>query len=80
MSQYVIELDYLINDKLKPLGQQVGALSREIYLCDLALAGIKFTRLSDCELSISDRELTKMLLFHNDPDIHVTIVNTLWTH
>ena len=69
----LLHVDYLVNDSLRPLGGQVGALSREIWLCDIWLAGIRYTRLSDCEIIIEDRDLTKLMLFYTDPTITLTV-------
>ena len=69
----LLHVDYLINDSLRPLGGQVGALSREIWLCDIWLAGIHYTRLSDCEILVEDRDLTKLMLFYTDPTITLTV-------
>ena len=68
---YTVHVDYLINDALRPLGSQVGELTREIWLCDIARAGISYTRLSDSEIDIKDRDLTKIVLFYPDPHIQL---------
>lgn len=66
---HTLHVDYLINDDLRPLGAQVGELTREIWLCDIASAGIVYTRLSDSEIQLESRELTKLVLFYTDPSI-----------
>lgn len=72
----LIELDYLTQDLHKPLGAQVGAITREIYLCDIWLAGIHYERVSDCEILVSEQDLTRLILFHSSPDILIYLVNT----
>jgi len=70
---YTLNVDYLINDALRPLGAQVGELTREIWLCDIARAGICYTRLSDSEILIESRDLTKIVLFYTNPSIQLSL-------
>lgn len=70
---YTVHVDYLINDALRPLGSQVGELTREIWLCDIARAGISYTRLSDCEILLESRDLTKIVLFYTNPSIQLSL-------
>lgn len=71
----VVELDYVTNDSLKPIGSQVGAITREIWLCDIWLAGIHYERISDCEIRVSERDLTKLIMFYSNPDIIITVID-----
>ncbi len=70
-----LELDYLTCDAYKPLGSQVGAITREIWLCDIWLAGIHYERVSDCVIRVSERDLTRLVLFHHNPEIIIYIID-----
>ena len=71
----VIEISPTINDRFKPLGYCVGSLTRELWLCDLTLAGIVWTRVSDTEIAVSERDYTIISLFHLNPDLDLVSSN-----
>jgi hypothetical protein len=71
----VIEISPTINDRFKPLGYSVGSLTRELWLCDLTIAGIAWTRVSDTEISVSERDYTIISLFYLNPDLDLVSSN-----
>lgn len=71
----VIEISPTINDRYKPLGYCVGSLTRELWLCDLTLAGIVWTRVSDTEIVVSERDYTIISLFHRTDDLDLVSTN-----
>ena len=73
----VVEINPTINDRYKPLGYSVGSLTRELWLCDLTCAGIVWTRVSDTEISVSERDYTIISLFHSTPDLDLVSVNVV---
>ena len=69
-----IHIDFGIDDKLKPLGYVVGELNRECWLIDLGARGIAYTRITDTDIFITDRDLTKLILFYATPDLEITTI------
>lgn len=72
MSTVLIEL--VPNNRFKPLAHLSGSLAREIWLCDLSRRGIAYTRLTDDTIELDDRDLTRILLFHTNPDFLLEVV------
>lgn len=73
----VVEITPTINDRYKPLGYSVGSLTRELWLCDLTCAGIAWSRVSDTEISVSERDYTIISLFYSTPDLDLVSVNVV---
>ena len=71
-----VHIDFGIDDRLKPLGYIVGELNRECWLVDLAIKGIEYTRITDTDILIADRDLTKLILFYPSGELRIT---TIWT-
>jgi hypothetical protein len=67
-------IDLVLDDRLKPLAHLTGALAREIWLCDLSSWGIEYTRLTDDTIELADRDVTKLLLFHYNPEFLLEVV------
>lgn len=73
MSRVLIDL--VPNDRLKPLAYLSGSLAREIWLCDLERMGIGYLRITDDCIELEDRDLTRILLFHTNPDFLLEVVS-----
>lgn len=73
MSRVLIEL--VPDNRLKPLAHLTGSLAREIWLCDLARLGISYSRLTDDTIELADRDLTRLLMFHSNPDFLLEVVS-----
>jgi len=73
MSRVLIDL--VPDDRLKPLAHLTGSLAREIWLCDLLTTGIAYTRLTDDTIELADRDVTKLLLFHSNPEFLLEVVS-----
>jgi hypothetical protein len=69
-----IHIDFGIDDKLKPLGYVVGELNRECWLIDIERMGIDYVRINDTDIVITDRDLTKLILFYATPDLEITTI------
>jgi hypothetical protein len=61
---------------LKPLGAIVSSLDLECWLCDLFVAGVVFERVNDTDITISEREYTKLCLFYPHPSITLSVVSS----
>ena len=68
-------IDLVLDDRLKPLAHLSGSLARELWLCDLACKGIEYTRITDDTIELADRDLTRILLFHTNPDFLLEVVH-----
>lgn len=73
MSTVLIEL--VPDNRLKPLAHLTGSLAREIWLCDLTRLGIAYSRLTDDTIELADRDLTRLLMFHSNPDFLLEVVS-----
>jgi len=69
-----IHIEFGIDDRLKPLGYIVGELNRECWLVDLAGLGIEYTRITDTDIVIADRDLTKLILFYPTSELRITTI------
>jgi hypothetical protein len=69
-----VHIDFGIDDRLKPLGHIVGELNRECWLIDLAIKGIEYTRITDTDIIIADRDLTKLILFYPSSELEITTI------
>jgi hypothetical protein len=69
-----IHIEFGIDDRLKPLGYIVGELNRECWLVDLAGLGIEYTRITDTDIIIADRDLTKLILFYPSSELRITTI------
>jgi len=69
-----VHIEFGIDDRLKPLGYIVGELNRECWLIDLDVRGIEYTRITDTDIIIADRDLTKLILFYPPSDIRITTI------
>jgi hypothetical protein len=69
-----VHIDFSIDDRLKPLGYIVGELNRECWLIDLAIKGIAYTRITDTDIFITDRDLTKLILFYPTSELLITTI------
>jgi hypothetical protein len=69
-----IHIEFGIDDRLKPLGYIVGELNRECWLVDLAGLGIDYVRITDTDIVIADRDLTKLILFYPTSELQITTI------
>lgn len=69
-----VHIDFGIDDRLKPLGYIVGELNRECWLVDLAIKGIEYTRITDTDILITDKDLTKLILFYPSGELRITTI------
>jgi len=69
-----IHIEFGIDDRLKPLGYIVGELNRECWLIDLDALGIEYTRITDTDIVIADRDLTKLILFYPSSELRITTI------
>jgi hypothetical protein len=69
-----VHIDFGIDDRLKPLGYIVGELNRECWLIDLDVLGIEYTRITDTDIIIADRDLTKLILFYPPSELEITTI------
>lgn len=68
-------IDLVLDNRHKPLAHLTGTLAREIWLCELARQGIAYTRITDDTIELADRDVTRILLFHNNPDFLLEVVS-----
>jgi hypothetical protein len=66
-----VDIDFGL-DRHRPLGWIVGSLTRELWLCDLDRLGVKYVRVSDSQILISERDYTRICLTCLDPDLDIT--------
>jgi hypothetical protein len=71
----IIELDAVVDNSLKPLGYAISTLEREIWLCELALKGIVFTRIDDWAIEVDSKNLLKIVLFYSNPYVCIDHVH-----
>lgn len=71
-----VSITSAVDDRYKPLGAIVSSLTRECWLCDIFVAGVEFERINDTEISISEREYTKLCLFYSTPDLTLHVVSS----
>jgi hypothetical protein len=64
-----------VDDRLKPLGAIVSDLTRECWLCDMFVAGVRFERVNDTDITMSEREYTKLCLFYTTPDLVLHVIS-----
>jgi len=69
-----VHIDFGIDNRLKPLGYIVGELNRECWLIDLDCLGIEYTRITDTDIVIADRDLTKLILFYPSSELRITTI------
>ena len=69
-----VHIDFGIDNRLKPLGYIVGELNRECWLVDLAGLGIAYTRITDTDIFITERDLTKLILFYPSDELRITTI------
>jgi hypothetical protein len=69
-----IHIEFGIDDKLKPLGYIVGEINRECWLIDLARMGIDYVRITDTDIFVTDRDLTKLILFYPSSELEITTI------
>ena len=65
-----------VDDRLKPLGSIVSSLTRECWLCDIFVAGVKFERVNDTDIVLTEREYTKLCLFYTTPDLILHVISS----
>lgn len=68
-------IDLVLDNRLRPLAHLSGTLAREIWLCDLDRKGVAYTRLTDDTIELAARDVTKLLLFHSNPDFLLQVVH-----
>lgn len=73
MSRVLIEL--VPDNRYKPLAHLTGSLAREIWLCDLSRRGIAYTRITDDTIELADQDVTRIMLFHTNPDFLLEVVS-----
>jgi hypothetical protein len=69
-----IHIEFGIDDRLKPLGYIVGELNRECWLIDLDALGIDYVRITDTDIFVTDRDLTKLILFYPPSELEITTI------
>jgi len=69
-----IHIEFGIDDRLKPLGYIVGEINRECWLIDLARMGIDYVRITDTDIFVTDRDLTKLILFYPSSELEITTI------
>jgi hypothetical protein len=69
-----VHIDFGIDDRLKPLGYLVGELNRECWLIDLNALGIDYVRITDTDIFVTDRDLTKLILFYPSSELEITTI------
>ena len=69
-----VHIDFSIDDRLNPLGYIVGELNRECWIVDLAGLDIEYTRINDTDIFITDRDLTKLILFYPTSELRITTI------
>lgn len=71
-----VSITSAVDDRYRPLGAIVSSLTRECWLCDIFVAGVVFERLNDTDISISERDYTKLCLFYTTPDLILHVVSS----
>lgn len=71
----IVSITSGVDDRFKPLGAIVSDLTRECWLCDMFVAGVKFERVNDTDIQLTEREYTKLCLFYATPDVTLHIVS-----